>query len=83
VRDLARGSTILIHEATTPEPFSGHTTPRQAGEIAAQADVARLVLVHFSPHWTMPEEQALAEVRTGGFTGQAEVGQEYQVLELK
>jgi hypothetical protein len=31
----------------------------------------------------MPEEQALAEVRTGGFTGQAEVGQEYQVLELK
>lgn len=83
VRDLARGSTILIHEATTPEPFSGHTTPRQAGEIAAQADVARLVLVHFSPRWTMPEEQALAEVRTGGFTGQAEVGQEYQVLELK
>lgn len=83
VRELARDSQILIHEATTPEPFDGHTTPRQAGTLAAEAGVARLVLVHFSPRWTMPEAQAVAEMRAGGFTGLAEVGQEYQVLELK
>jgi ribonuclease Z len=79
---LARGATILIHEATTREPFPGHTTPRQAGEVAARAGAGRLVLVHFSPRWTIPEEQALAEVRAGGFTGPVEIGRERQVLEL-
>ena len=82
VEELARGAEILIHEATTPGPFESHTSPRQAGEIAARAGAKRLVLVHFSPRWTMPEEQALDEVRAGGFTGQAEIGREYQVLEL-
>lgn len=82
VLDLARGATALIHEATTPEPLKGHTTPRQAGEVARQARVERLVLVHFSPHWTMPEQRALDEIRGSGFTGVAEVGQEYQEIML-
>lgn len=82
VAELAHGAAVLIHEATTPEPFAGHTSPRQAGEVAAAAGVGRLVLVHFSPRWTMPEEQAIAEMRAGGFSGLAEIGREYQVLEL-
>lgn len=82
VEDLARDAEILIHEATTPGPFASHTSPRQAGEIACRAGAKRLVLVHFSPRWTMPEEQALAEVRAGGFTGPAEIGREYQILEI-
>jgi ribonuclease Z len=82
VEELARGADVLIHEATTREPFFGHTTPRQAGEVAARAGVKRLVLVHFSPRWTMPEEKALAEVRAGGFTGSVEIGREQQVIEL-
>jgi ribonuclease Z len=82
VEELARGAEILIHEATTAEPFPSHTTPRQAGEVAARAGAKRLVLVHYSPHWTMPEEQALAEVRAGGFPGTAEIGREYQALEM-
>ncbi|MEI8306043.1 MAG: MBL fold metallo-hydrolase [Chloroflexales bacterium] len=82
VADLARGAVALIHEATTPEPFAGHTTPRQAGAVAAAAGVRRLTLVHYSPRWTMPEEQALADVRAGGYAGLAEIGREYQVIEL-
>lgn len=82
VEELARGAEILIHEATTAEPFPSHTTPRQAGEVAARAGAQRLVLVHFSPQWTMPEQEALAEVRVGGFTGIAEIGREYQVLKM-
>lgn len=82
VIDLARGARALIHEATTSEPFPGHTTPRQAGEVAAAAGVDRLTLVHFSPRWTMSVDQALAEVRAGGFGGPADVGQEYQVIEV-
>lgn len=82
VSELAQGAAVLIHEATTPGPFRGHTSPRQAGEVAAAAGAGRLVLVHYSPRWTMPEEAALADVRAGGFAGQAEIGREYQSLEL-
>jgi ribonuclease Z len=82
VAELARGAAALIHEATTPGPFPGHTSPRQAGGVAAGAGAGRLVLVHYSPRWTMPEDQALAEVRVGGYAGPAEIGREYQVIEL-
>lgn len=76
VRDLARNAAILIHEATTPGPFPGHTSPRQAGEVAAAAGVGRLVLVHYSPRWTMSADRAIAETRAGGFTGEVEIGRE-------
>jgi ribonuclease Z len=82
VRDLARGAAVLIHEATTPEPFPGHTSPRQAGEVAAAADVAQLVLVHFSPRWTMSAAQAIDEVRAGGFRGEATIGREFESYTL-
>lgn len=77
VQDLADGAAILIHEATTPEPFAGHTTPRQAGAIAVAARVERLVLVHFSPRWTMSASQAIQDVRAAGFAGDAEIGREF------
>ncbi|PDW04810.1 MBL fold metallo-hydrolase [Candidatus Viridilinea mediisalina] len=83
VQALATGAQILIHEATTPDAFAGHTSPRQAGEVALAAGVARLVLVHFSPRWTMPIEQAVAAMRSSGFKGQAEVGQDGQILQLE
>lgn len=80
VEELARGTDLLIHEATTPGPFSSHTSPRQAGEVAARAGAGRLILVHFSPRWTMSEADALAEVRAGGFQGAAEIGRDGQAL---
>lgn len=80
VLELARHTTVLLHEATTATPSEGHTTPAQAGQIAVQAAAHRLVLVHFSPTHTMPEPQAIADVRAAGFSGPAEVGQEYQVI---
>jgi len=82
VAALARGAHTLIHEASTSEPMPLHTTPRQAGEVAREAGVQRLVLVHYSPQWTMPEAQALADISESGFAGQAEIGREFQVLEL-
>ena len=77
VQGLARGAAVLIHEATTTEPFPGHTTPRQAGEIAVEARIERLVLVHFSPRWTMSASQAMEEVRAAGFAGDVEIGREF------
>jgi ribonuclease Z len=77
VQQLANGATVLIHEATTPEPFPGHSSPRQAGEVAAAAGAERLVLVHFSPRYTMSAAQAIDEVRAGGFHGEIEIGREF------
>ena len=82
VQALVQGATVLIHEATTPEPFAGHTTPRQAGQVAARAGAERLVLVHFSPRWTMSASQAIEEVRAGGFVGDAEIGREFGTYTL-
>jgi len=82
VEALAQGAEVLIHEATTPGPFSSHTSPRQAGEVAVRAGVKRLVLVHYSPRWTMPEEDALSEIQAGGFTGFSEIGRELQTFSL-
>jgi ribonuclease Z len=82
VQDLAAGAAVLIHEATTAEPFAGHTTPRQAGTVAVKAGADRLVLVHFSPKWTMSAAQAIEEIRAGGFAGQAEIGREFGTYAL-
>ncbi len=82
VIDLARGAQTLVHEASMSQPTDIHTTPRQAGEIAQQTGAQRLVIVHYSPRWTMPEAEALAEIQAGGFRGKAEIGREFQVLEL-
>lgn len=75
---FAQGAHMLIHEATTPNPNQGygHTTPRQAGEIAARCGVEHLVLIHYSADYTMPEAQALQDVRSAGFTGACEIAQE-------
>lgn len=80
VAALAAGADILIHEATVAEPFEAHTTPRQAGELALRLGIGRLILVHYSPQWTMPEAAALAAVRASGYTGVAEIGRAYQVV---
>lgn len=45
VTRLARGADLLIHEATGDR--AGHTTPAQAAEIARQAGVSRLALIHY------------------------------------
>jgi ribonuclease Z len=42
---LAKGAEYLIHEATGD--YAGHSTPAQAAEVAAEAGVSLLVLIHY------------------------------------
>ena len=49
--ELARGADILVLECACPEgkKVEGHLMPSEAGRIAAEAGVKRLVLTHFYP----------------------------------
>jgi ribonuclease Z len=57
VLELARGADALIHDCTLGSDHSstasefGHSTAREAAEIAKTASVRRLFLIHFSPRY--------------------------------
>ena len=71
--DLARGSDLLIHEASFSavlqpgaDPASHfHSTAQQAGELARQAGCPRLALVHLGPEIGERPEVLIEEARAG------------------
>jgi ribonuclease Z len=70
VAGLARDATVLVHEATfaRPDPTQWHSTAREAGEIARQARVRRLVLAHvgYESHRALAAHVADARAAFGG-----------------
>lgn len=76
---LARGAHTLVHEATFPDRdrgrFGAHSTAREAGQVAARAGVARLLLTHIEADYHR-ELDALADEARGAFGGPVEVARE-------
>jgi ribonuclease Z len=69
IAEFSRGADILIHDATFDSKFEedavreGHSTARQAAEIALKAGVKRLYLFHISPRYEGDEEKLLMEAK--------------------
>jgi ribonuclease BN (tRNA processing enzyme) len=72
--ELARGADLLVLECANPFKVPGHLTPAEAGRLAAQAGVPRLVLSHFYPPCDEVDVAALAAAEFSGEIIKAEDG---------
>ena len=67
--DAADGADLLIHDASFADEDAararetGHSTARQAGEVAARAGVDELVLTHVSPRYSGDASVLVSEAR--------------------
>lgn len=87
IRELARDASVLVHEATFLAGHEeqagrfGHSTARQAAEVAAGAGAERLVLIHFTPFG--PDDlTSLKQGAEATFSGQIEVPSDLDSLTL-
>ena len=75
---LSKGADVLIHEATGES--IGHSSAKQAGEIAQKAEVGRLYLIHYATGQYAKGDLA-AEARTA-FSGEVALAKDFMELDF-
>lgn len=80
--ELARGAGWLLHECSAPNPFPGHSSPGEAGQLALEAGVSRLGIVHYDPAYVVSVGELVARVRAAGFCGEVRVMHDMDSLTL-
>lgn len=75
---LSEGADVLIHEATGESP--GHSSAKQAGEIAKKAEVGKLYLIHY-PTGKFAKGDLVAEAKTT-FPGDIALAKDFMTLDF-
>lgn len=75
---LAEGADVLIHEATGAE--LGHSSAEQAGQIAAQAEVSKLYLIHY-PTGKFANANIVTEARQH-YQGEVDLATDFMTLDF-
>jgi ribonuclease Z len=78
VFDLARGVDILLHEAAGS--FMGHSSAAQAGDVAQQAGVGILYLIHY-PTGRYASDDLVSEARAR-FSGEVRLAVDFMEIDL-
>ncbi len=75
---LSEGADVLIHEATGESP--GHSSAKQAGEMAQRAEVGKLYLIHY-PTGKYAKGDLVAEAQTT-FSGDIALAKDFMILDF-
>jgi len=82
---LASDANFLILESSYPANrfVSGHLTTKEAGKVAREAGVKRLMLTHFYPEIAnMDEKEIKREVKSSGYEGEIIIAKDLMTLQL-
>ena len=85
VLELARGCDVLIHDCTLGSDHAslasefGHSTAREAAEVAKKAGVGRLILIHFSPRY---DDLAPLETEARGVFANSAAARDLEVVDV-
>lgn len=79
VARLGHNADLLLHEAAGEDPY-GHSSAAQAGEIAAEAQSKRLVLIHYNV-WDTDPSSLIAEARQT-YDGPIELATDFNVYDI-
>ncbi|MBP1986419.1 ribonuclease Z [Halolamina salifodinae] len=85
--DAAEAPDLLIHDATFDDEMAdrarstGHSTAREAGEVAERADAKRLALTHISSRYP-GDARELGREASAAFDGECFVAEDGQTVEI-
>lgn len=86
--EAAKGADVLIHEATFSDDEqeraleTRHSTAREAGKVAAEAQVKRLVLTHFSSRHDVDPEPLVAQAKEAFPSGPVDAARDGYTVEV-
>lgn len=78
---LARDADLLFQECSVEEPHPFHCTPEQVGEIAAEAQVGEVILVHCHHNLVKEPYLTIAEI-SKQYPGPVQFARDFDVYEL-
>jgi ribonuclease Z len=81
LKTLARGADLLFQECSVEEPHAIHSAPSQVGEIAAEAEVREVILVHCHPNLVKEPYVTIAAIQKR-YSGLVRFAQDFDVYEL-